>query len=114
MEEILSLLNSNLKTLLIRKIMSTIVAKFAFLGWGPIGFILEQIVEKIVSIALEQINLFVTDRIVDISVNGDVDRVDKITDKLVEYEENKDAYTEEELDELDNELIDAYRDLFNF
>lgn len=114
MEELLDLLNKNLKNLLIRKALKQIAASIPWLTWGPIGWFVEMCVTYLVEVVLEQANLYLTDKIVDNSVDKAVEKVDEVTDKLIEYEENVENYSEEELDELDEELMASYRDLFRF
>lgn len=114
MEELAKLLNKELVNLVVRRIFKEFTGKLAFLNWGPIGYIVEKCIRYVVEIAYSYAELFVTDKILDNAVDNQVDVVDEVTDKLIEYEENVDKYTEEEKDELDEELMSAYRDLFRF
>ncbi len=53
-------------------------------------------------------------RVINRVIHNDVQRVDDLTDKLIEVDQNVENYTEEELNELDQELMDAYRNLLTF
>lgn len=114
MEELAIILNTNLVNLVVRKIVKNFVGRWAFLAWGPIGYIVEKCLRYIVELSYSYAELFVTDKIVDKAVDKDVSVVDKVTDKLIEYEENVENYSKEELDDLDEDLMAAYRDLFRF
>lgn len=114
MQEIISLINGNLVRIITKKIVQEIIKRVAFLGWGPLGWILSTIVEKIVEKALYHGQLLVTDQIINRVIHNDVEAVDDLTDKLIEVDQNVENYTEEELNELDEELMDAYRNLLTF
>ena len=114
MKELTKIINDQLVDLVVRQVFRQLTGKLAFLAWGPIGSLVEMCIRYVVNIAYNQAELFVTDKIVEKAVEKQVEVVDAVTDKLIEYEENVENYTDKEKDALDEELMAAYRDLFRF
>lgn len=114
MEELIKRLNAEITSLVIRKVLKEILTKLTFLNWWPFSWIVEKVVENIVEKSMRHANLYVTNAIMEYNVENSVENVEEVTDRLIEVQENVDNYTAEELEELDEELISAYRDLFAF
>ena len=93
------------------KILAHLFSKFAFLGWGPMGWLTGFIVDNALKRLAEETEELARLMYIEHDLNSDLSDVQDTIDKI---NEGKEDLTDEEKKRLDEELAKRARDLIKF
>ena len=94
-----------------KQILEMLIKKAAFLSWGPLSWIISEVLYKLAYKFLEATILGLHIIMLEYDVKKDVDKVEKILEKIKSVGEGT---TSAEKEKLDKELAEAGIDLIKF
>lgn len=91
--------------------MATLASKAAFLAAGPLGWLAGIVIKKIVTLVFNHMVLGANDLVISFTVKKKSKKLQKAREKAFVVNKNT---TDEELDEIDKEIGDAFSNLIKF
>lgn len=112
MEEIKEELFLRLIKIISKKIIARASAALAFLPSTIVATILGFVIEKLGTAIVKELFALIRNAEIDERIEREVREAKEVIDELHEYERHPENYTEEQKEELDQRLIDKYRNMF--
>lgn len=107
--KILDPFKATIINVLVKQVMVALVAKLPFLSFGPLGYVASFFLSKLIGFILENTILGINLGIIEVTVNAEVIGLNKLLEKAKNLPEDK----KDELPKIEEEIINAVRDLIS-
>lgn len=97
--------------LVTKRLLNWLVSQWAFLGWGPVGFVVSFFIQKVIEQALKQTFLGAMIGYIFLEVRSDLNALEKVIKEIGEHEGE---ITDDTKKEFDKRLATAGRELIRF